>query len=171
LDAVLDFIKTGLQSGDQTYCLSQLPTDAVLDGFLADFGVSLGGAKQSGQLHTALNRDFYLNEGTFDYQRVIGQWDALLSEARSKGSSGIWAIADVLAELSYLKGGTQLVIYESKLEEWMNHHRATIVCQYDARVFDACSIMNVLKVHPLVLANGKVAASPFFAAPDKRMSH
>jgi hypothetical protein len=53
----------------------------------------------------------------------------------------------------------------------MQRHPATIVCQYDARVFDACTIMNVLRVHPLVLANGRVAANPFYAAADRQRSH
>jgi hypothetical protein len=170
MEAVYDFMRTGLQSGAQTYCISQKPTEAILDEFMEGFEVPPAGS-HSRQLHTGGNRDFYLRDGAFDPHRVLAQWDAILAEARGQGSSGIWAIADVLAELSYLKGGTQLVIYESKLQEWMHDHQATIVCQYDARVFDTCTIMNVLKVHPLVLANGRVAVSPFFAQADKLKSH
>jgi hypothetical protein len=171
MDAVLEFIRTGLQSGDQTYCIAEKPASEILDGFLADSGISLSGARGSGQFHSGVNHDFYLHDGGFDLRRILAQWDAIYAEARIKAAPGIMVVADVLTDLRYLKNGTQLVIYESKLEQWMNYHQATIVCQYDARSFDGCTIVDMLKVHPLVLANGRVAASPFFAYPDRMKSH
>jgi len=171
LDAVFEFISSGLQTGGQTYCISEQPTDEILGDYLASSGVSLPGAKQSGQFNSAINHDFYLDKGVFDSQKILGQWDMIMADAKAKKFPGVWAIADVLSELRYLQGGTQVIIYESRLEEWMRFHQATIVCQYDARVFDACMIMGLLKVHPLVLANGRVAQSPFFKAPDIKRSH
>jgi len=171
MEAVLDFIRTHLSTGEHTYCISEQPTETLLEAFLGDLGLSLPPATPTGQLHTVLSRDFYLNQGVFDGQRLLNQWDALLAQARASGLAGPCAIAEVLAELRYLQGGTQLAIYESRLEEWMHQHLATIVCQYDARVFDACTLMNVLKVHPLVLAHARVAPNPFYAQPDCRKSH
>jgi hypothetical protein len=171
LAALFDFIRTGLRLGEQTCCITQKPTDEILDEFLADFGLSLNGVKSTGQFHSGINRDFYLAGGGFDQRRVLGQWETMFAQARARSAAGLCAVAEVLADLSYLKGGTQLTIYETQLEEWMQRRPVTIVCQYDARAFDACTIMNVLKVHPLVLANGRVAASPFYTAAERRKSH
>ena len=170
MDAVFDFLRSALESGEQTYFISERPTDEILAEFLAGVGVSLDDARRSGQFHASANRDFYL-KGGFDPQRLVDTWATILRDARAKGSPALWAIGDVLPELCCMQGGTQLVIYESKLEEWMQCNRATILCQYDARAFDACTIMNVLRVHPLVLANGRVAECPFFTGPAPVRSH
>jgi len=171
MDAVFDFLRTALESGEQTFCISQRPTDELLAEYLAGSGVVLDRARRSGQFHASGSRDFYLKDGGFDPDRLITTWRTILRETRAKGSPSLWAIADVLPELSCLQGGTQLVIYESKLEEWIQVNRATIVCQYDARAFDACTIIDILRVHPLILANGRVADCPFFTGPDPKHSH
>jgi len=171
LGAVIDYIKAGIQSGDQTFCIAEKPTDAILSEFLADWGVSLLDLKDSGHLHLGVNRDFYLKDGAFDADRVLGQWETICRTGMAKGFQRTMVVADVLPDLCYLQGGTQLILYESRLDEWMRYRQATIICQYDARVFDGSTILGVLRVHPLVLVNGRVLASPFFVAPDRSHSH
>lgn len=120
-------------------------------------------------MKTVCNHDFYLNEEVFDAQRLMGQWDAILSAA--KGFAGIRAIADLLPELRHLQGGVKLLAYEAGLEEWMRHHQVTIVCQYDARLFGATTLMGMLRIHPLVLANGRVVANPYYVPRSRSKSH
>lgn len=167
-NAVCEFIRNALETGEQTFCISERPTDDILGEYLAGTGISLDRASQSGQYHACDNHDFYLRDGVFDPQYLVARWGSFLHAARDQGSPALWAVADVLPELGCLHGGTQLIIYESKLEGWLQSNRATILCQDDARAFDACGIMNVLRVHPLVLANGRVADCPFFTWPDRR---
>jgi hypothetical protein len=171
MDTVFDFLQAALASGEQTFCISERSTDDIMDEYLGGLGVSMDAASQAGRFHPDSNSDFYLQKGVFDPTRMMDRWSRLLREARSAGSTAPWAIGDMLPELGYLQGGTQLVIYESKLEELMQFHRATVVCQYDARAFDACTLMGVLRSHPLVLANGKVSESPFYIGPDQKLSH
>jgi|GEM_PF-1841837 hypothetical protein len=171
MDAVFDFLRTALKSGEQTYCISERPSAEVLDEYLSGYGVSLKHAEQNGQFHPGLNRDFYLRDGVFNPFRMMTQWGQMLREATARGSARLWAIGDVLPELRYLYQGTQLTIYETRLEEWLQSNRATIVCQYDARAFDACTAIGMLRIHPLVLANGRVAESPFYLPPDPKRSH
>jgi hypothetical protein len=53
----------------------------------------------------------------------------------------------------------------------MQSSRATVVCQYDARAFDACTVIGMLRIHPLVLANRRVVESPYYAPPERKLSH
>ncbi len=171
MDTIFDFLQTALVSGEQTFCISERSTKEILAEYLADLDVPLAAATQTGRFHSDSNCDFYLQNGVFDPMKMMAQWGRLLQEARAKGSSAPWAIGDMLPELGYLQGGTQLIIYETKLEELMQFQRATVVCQYDARAFDACTLMGVLRTHPLILANGKVTESPFYTASDQKLSH
>ena len=42
----------------------------------------------------------------------------------------------------------------------------TAVCQYDAHDFGGDLIMDILKVHPLMVLRGSVVHNPFFIQPE-----
>lgn len=56
--------------------------------------------------------------------------------------------------------------YEARVSLLLRDHPVTAVCQYDARAFDGAVIMDVLKVHPLMVIRGAVVHNPFFVRPE-----
>jgi hypothetical protein len=45
-----------------------------------------------------------------------------------------------------------------------------VVCQYDARAFDGATILDILKVHPLMIVRGNIIRNPFFEEPESYLA-
>jgi hypothetical protein len=61
--------------------------------------------------------------------------------------------------------------YEARVTMFLRRCPATAVCQYDSRVFDGETIMEVLKVHPYMVVRGGVVNNPFFYQPEDYLEH
>ncbi|MCP4397321.1 MAG: hypothetical protein GY801_08495 [bacterium] len=76
-------------------------------------------------------------------------------------------IGEMPPEVQDVPGGDRLLEYESRVSILLREHPFTVICQYDANVFDGATIMDVLKVHPQTIVNGAVVQNPFFIQPEE----
>jgi len=60
--------------------------------------------------------------------------------------------------------------YESKVSLLVKEYPINAVCQYDARAFDGSTILEVLKVHPLMIVRGKIIHNPYFEEPAEYLA-
>lgn len=80
---------------------------------------------------------------------------------RTRGSGEMsWA-------LKGLPGSDRLMEFEALVNGIYEAHAYTGICQYDARLFDGATLLNVLKVHPYMVAQGRVVRNPFFIRPEE----
>ena len=70
-------------------------------------------------------------------------------------------------EIKSVEGGNRLLEYESKVTMLLREHPITAVCQYNSNSFDGATIMDVLKVHPMMIVSGSVISNPFFIEPEE----
>ena len=73
-------------------------------------------------------------------------------------------------EVQNVEGGNRLLEYESRVSLLLREHPVTAVCQYDARCFSGAMIMDILKVHPMMVVRGSVVHNPFFIPPEEFLS-
>jgi hypothetical protein len=59
-----------------------------------------------------------------------------------------------------------LLAYEARLNDILQEHPLTTVCQYDARRFDGALIMDMLSVHPMMIVRGQLVKNPSYIAPE-----
>ena len=83
------------------------------------------------------------------------------------GFNGGRVIGEMTPEVQQVPGGERLLEYESRVSLLLRTHPVTSVCQYDARTFDGATIMDILKVHPLMVVRGSVVRNPFFIPPEE----
>jgi hypothetical protein len=62
-------------------------------------------------------------------------------------------------------GVEKLVEYESRLNEVLPDSGDVVVCTYDLNRFDASVIMDVLRIHPMVILGGYIQENPFYRDP------
>ncbi len=79
--------------------------------------------------------------------------------ARGAGEMS-WALTDGRATVSELLG------YEASLNDILEAHPLTTVCQYDARRFDGALLMDLLSVHPMMIVRGQLVKNPCYVAPE-----
>jgi len=170
-ESLLRYILAGLQGGERAACFSEKVSPSLMAEFLGGYGISYEEAADSGALALAGTRDIYFEGERFDPGRMLGLLSQFHEDSVTGGYAAARVIGEMTPEIQHIPGGSRLLEYESKVSMLLREHPVTAVCQYDARCFDGSMIMDVLKVHPLMVVRGSVVQNPFYVPPEEFLSH
>ena len=146
LDTLVAYCKAGLE--DQEFCLwvvaepltGRDATHALkravpdLDRYLADRSIEIVAA-----------RDWYLQDGTFDLNRVISGWNEKLARASARGYAGVRVTGDT-AWLEK-KDWKDFCEYEESLNQAIAGQRLAVLCTYPLAACGASEILDVVRTH------------------------
>ncbi|MBK7326658.1 conserved hypothetical protein [Candidatus Propionivibrio aalborgensis] len=171
LDALLKFLSSGLEAGERTACFTQKLDQDQLTKQLAGKGFPCKKLAESGAFSMAENREAYFPDGRFDPDRML----ELLRRFHEASVAGGFTAARVIGEMSediqHIPGGSRLLEYESRVSMLLKEVPITTVCQYNANTFDGATIMQVLKVHPMMLIRGTVVHNPYYVPAEEFLAH
>lgn len=165
--ALLLFLLSGLRAGERTACFSEHATPSHVAGFLQREGLSYEAATRTGAFTLAGAREVYFENDCFDPERMLNVLSRYHEDSVARGFPAARVIGEMSPEVQCLEGGNRLLEYESKVSLLLRERPVTAVCQYDARLFNGDVIMDVLKVHPLMVVRGSVVHNPFFIPPEE----
>ena len=166
-EALLRFVESGLVAGERTSCFSDKNPGAALSRHLARHGLSVEERCLCGALTLAPTREVYFKDGRFDPERMLSVLTRYHEESVRQGYPACRVIGEMSPHVQSVQGGNRLLEYESRVSVLLRSCPVTCVCQYDARAFDGATIMDVLKVHPLMILRGAVVRNPFFIPPEE----
>lgn len=151
-DPVLHFLRAGLQAGEKVVYITE---DGPGEGFAGSIvpGPDTSAALASGQLEVRSAEDVYLTAGAFDIEGVIELLHESAAQAQLQGFSGHRVTGEMDWALSSGVGTAPLFDYEQRVDAALRQTGTTALCQYDKRRFDAQTVREVERVHPLVLAD------------------
>src|SRR6266853_3596678 len=146
LETVVSYCKAGLEN--QEFCLWVVAEpltgeDArhalkrvvpALDRYLADQSIEIVAA-----------RDWYLQDGTFDLNRVIRGWNEKLARASARGYAGVRVTGDT-AWLEK-KDWKDFCEYEELLNQAVANQRLAVLCTYPLAACGAAEILDVVRTH------------------------
>lgn len=164
--ALLRFIESGVRGKERIACFSDNITEEAVDEFLSNYGISYNEVKSNGSLVLSGTSNVYFEGNTFDPDRMLGNLKEFYLQSQNSGHPASRVIGEMIPEVHDVPGGSRLLEYEAKVSMLLRKYPVTAVCQYDSRVFDGETIMNVLKVHPLMIVRGSVVHNPFFIKPE-----
>lgn len=167
LDSLLKYLESGLSNGEKAACFSDNLDDSVLADHLAVHGLNHEHLCRSGALTRASTTDVYFQDGRFDPDRMLSMLRAFYESARADGYTAARVIGEMIPAVHNIPGGSRLMEYESRVSLFMRECPVTAVCQYNANIFDGATIMQVLKVHPLMVIRGAVVHNPYFIPPEE----
>src|SRR6266481_1670551 len=121
-----------LTAEDARHALGQAVPD--LDQYLADQSIEIVGA-----------RDWYLQDGTFDLNRVISGWNEKLARASARGYAGVRVTGDT-AWLEK-KDWKDFCEYEESLNQAVANQRLAVLCTYPLASCGATEILDVVRTH------------------------
>jgi MEDS: MEthanogen/methylotroph, DcmR Sensory domain len=170
LSSLLAFLASGLRAGECTACFSDNVSDAAIEAHCAGKGVSSAEAIGRGAFTHRSTDEAYFEGGSFDPARMLALLTTFHSQAQAAGFQCTRVIGEMSPRIRSVPGGSRLLEYESRVSILLRDHPITAVCQYDARVFDGATIMDVLKVHPMMVVRGQVVHNPFFVPPEQFLS-
>jgi PAS domain-containing protein len=146
LETLVSYCKAGLENQefclwvvaepltgqDATHALKRVVPD--LDRYLADQSIEIVAA-----------RDWYLQDGTFDLNRVINGWNVKLARASARGYAGVRVTGDT-AWLEK-KDWKDFCEYEESLNQAIAGQRLAVLCTYPLAACGAAEILDVVRTH------------------------
>jgi PAS domain S-box-containing protein len=146
LETTVCYCKAGLES--QEFCLwvvaeplgvedaTRALKQAVpnFEQYFADHSIEIVGA-----------RDWYLQDGTFDLNRVIAGWNEKLARAAARGYAGVRVTGDT-AWLEK-KDWKDFCEYEESLNHAVVGQRLAVLCTYPLAACGASEILDVVRTH------------------------
>ena len=169
-ESLLRFLLSGFNEGERVACFSEKANERSIKSFLKDNGISMDELVQKEAFALSGTRDEYFKENTFDPDRMLDLLALFHAESSEMGFTGARVIGEMTPEVQQIPGGERLLEYESRISLLLKEHPITTVCQYDAHSFDGALIMDILKVHPLMVVRGAVVKNPFFIPPEEFLS-
>lgn len=169
-DSLVRFLASGVRSGERSVCFSEQVGPETIGAGLAREGISLEEATARGALALYRADDVYFRGGVFDPDVMLRRLTEFHAGAVADGFANARAIGEMSATVQRVPGGGRLLEYEARVSLLLREHPVTSVCQYDARAFDGATIMEVLKVHPMMVVRGNVVHNPFFVPPEEYLS-
>ena len=161
------FLLRGLKRGESCACFSDKTDAERLAEPFAEHGVSVRDALDDGSLTLTAARGVYLDRGSFNPERLLALLQQFHSAAVASGRVGGRVIGEMISDIRQQEGGDRLLEYESRVTMLLRDNPLTAVCQYDARTFDGSTLMDVLKVHPMMVVRGTVVQNPFYLPPEE----
>ncbi len=163
LEILSKFLQSGLAAGERAvYFSKDMPATGLLDS-LDNLGVDIASEQKKGNFDLRATKGVYHPDGVFDPDRQLAILHKYYADTIAKGHSCARVGAEMHWALEDIKGADRLIEYETRWNEELKHSPVTALCQYNTNLFDGSTIMEVLRVHPLVITNGQVVHNPFYA--------
>lgn len=134
---------------------------------LQQAGIDVADAERKGQLEIVSWDDAYFKEGYFDPDRTIAFIEGRLAEGSARGFNLTRLIAWMQWVLENRPGVNQIVEYEARLNQTLQKYDDVVCCAYDVSRLGASVILDILRVHPIVLIGEVLYRNPFFTPPDE----
>jgi hypothetical protein len=162
------FIAEGLERSEKAlYLVDPAERDSYLSR-LREIGPDTESLLASGQLEVRSWQETYLRGGHFDFERILSLFDQTFAESAEQGFplTRVWANMEwALLDPPDIQ---KFVEYEAKFNYVsMKYPSQVTVCVYDASKFGAALVLNMLRVHPVVILGGTLRMNPFYVNPDE----
>ena len=158
---LLPYLAAGLEGGDK--CVAVV--DRTSPGEVAG---KLRRPQSEKQLTIATSDSAYLVDGRFDTERMLGFWDERVGAAiHGDGFAMSRAVGEMTWSLRDAPGVEQLVGYESRLNDFMPRYPQVILCLYDIRLFDAATVIGMMRTHPKVIMGNELVSNPYYRSPQE----
>jgi transcriptional regulator with GAF, ATPase, and Fis domain len=146
LETLVSYCKAGLQS--QEFCLWVVAPPVTREDALEALRQAVPSFDRyvpDGGIEIVPARDWYLQDGTFDLNRVIAGWNEALRRASARGYVGVRVTGDTAwLERKHWKDFGE---YEDALNESIANQRLAVLCTYPLAACGAQEILDVARTH------------------------
>jgi len=161
------FIKDGFDRGDKAFHLVDPEQREEHLRRLAEAGINVHRAIDTGQLEVRRWQDAYLRGDHFDQNAMLALMEEVLQSADTAGYPLTRLVAHMEWALLDKPGVDSLVEYETRLNYVLPKYDDAVVCTYDLSKFPASLVMDIMRTHPVVIIGGILQENPFFVPPDQ----
>ena len=164
---LVPFVKEGIEAGDQILSMVDPAEREERLNRLKAAGIDTDAAERFGQLQVGTWDQFYLAEGSFDPDAMLGLVQETIDRSHKLGFKRMRVWANMEWALQDVTGAEKLALYESRLNYILPLYGEAAVCAYDVTRFSPSVLEDVLRAHPHVCAEGKTASHPGYVPPEQ----
>jgi hypothetical protein len=161
------FFKDGFDRGDKAFHLVDPELREEHLRRLAEAGINVQEAMDTGQLEVRRWQDAYLRGDHFDQNAMLALIEEVLQSADTAGYPLTRLVAHMEWALLDKPGVDNLVEYETRLNYVLPKYNDPVICTYDLSKFPASLVMDIMRTHPVVIIGGILQENPFFVPPDQ----
>ena len=145
------FIRDGLDRGEKGFHIVDPDLRSEHLKRLAEAGINVGRAIDTGQLEVRAWQDAYLRGNCFNQDAML----ALIEEVLQSGAATGYPLTRLLAHMEWAlldkQGVDDLVEYETRLNYVLPKYDDPVICTYDLSKFGSSVAMDVMRTHPVVI--------------------
>jgi len=166
-DLMSKFLESGLRDGEKLLYLTDVMRPGEVLDWLSDLGVELPAGADSNRFTVTEAEPVYCPGGEFRPEQMFEFWRELYSDSVARHYPAVRATGEASWAVRGIPGSDRLIEYEALLNKVLETAPVTTVCQYDVNLFDGRTILDVLRVHPVMISRGQLVRNPFYVAPDE----
>ena len=156
------FIVAAFQDNDRVeYFYDEWPVEDIRRCLL-NHSVDCEAMEKSGQIRFRHTSQAYHPDEVFSPEAMWRRLCDCYDNGRCDGFDGVRLSGEMTWSLKGVPGSERLIEYESGINNLIDTHPMLIICQYDANRFDGATLMDVLRVHPYMIAQGRVVSNPYY---------
>lgn len=162
------YLGAGFARGEKVcYYFTDSATPGDVRGWLAEKGVEIPDDRWRSQFTVLPAEGVYCPEGTFVPETMLDAVRAYYEQAMEEGYPGARGSGEMAWALRGIPGSDRLMEYEARLNNMLVTHPITAICQYDANRFDGATLLDVLRVHPMMVVHGQIVKNPYYVKPEE----
>ena len=161
------FIKEGFERGDKAFHIVDPELRETHLSRLTDAGIDVEQAVASGQLELRRWQDAYLRDDRFDQDGMLVLLEEVLQSGAAAGYPLTRFVSRVEPSLLDKAGVERWLEYESRVNYVVSQHSDPVICTYDLANLSGGMMLDLLRVHPVVIVGGVLQENPFFVPPDQ----
>lgn len=102
---------------------------------------------------------------TFIPGKMLDTLRAFYEQAKKNGYPNARVSGEMSWALKGIPGSGRLMEYEALVNEVLLTHPVNAICQYDVKKFSGSAILDVLKVHPMMVVHSQIVQNPYYMQP------
>jgi len=159
------YLRQGLELGEKVLYIVDAHTAETVLKYLRDDGVEVEPYLANGQLSILTPSDAYMQDGTFDPDKMINLLRTETERALAEGYSALRVTGEMTWALRGLPGSERLSEYEAKLNRFFPGSKCLALCQYDRQRFQPDMLLDVLTTHPIAVVGTEIYDNPYYIPP------
>lgn len=167
-EIIMGFLAKGAQEKDlQLYCPAERTLDDFQEKFTHNCPQCASTIEDENIFSFSTPKELYYPEGEFSALKMDENLNAFFENSQKKGKRNIRATAEMVWALDKIPGVEELMIYESRLNYFVEGKPWISICLYNVNKFSGNQILKVLQTHPFSISGGVIMQNPFYIKPDE----
>jgi DcmR-like sensory protein len=166
-EVISKYLESGLLTGEKVAYFADMMTPHEVKDWLVNIGLELPQGDKTEQFSVTIAENTYCPKGKFVPNEMLDTLRSFYRQTIDESYPGCRVSGEMSWALKNIPGSDRLMEYEALVNGVLATHPVTAVCQYDANRFDGATILDVLKVHPMMIVRNQIVNNPYYLKPKE----